>query len=361
MNKNLYVDIHVLQNVPPSCVNRDDTGSPKMAVYGGTPRARVSSQAWKRVIREDFKRLFPEGELGKRTKHIVELVKNAVLQERTDLSPEKAEKLAITALTNAGLKIKDAEKGTDALFFISASQVQALARLVIDDEKDKKAYKEALKENPSVDMIMFGRMAASDPSLNYDATVQVAHSISTHIVHNEYDYFTAVDDCSRDDNAGAGHLGTVEFNSAVLYRYATVNVRELANFTGEKAARATRNFVESFVYTMPTGKENTFANRTLPSDIYITLRQDQPVNLCGAFEKAVPAGTEGYIDASEKAFAKYTKDLYRQYGNAPVLSFGSGKSMELLNEEDLDVPAYSVPDLLNALENALVKQLEDEK
>ncbi len=26
MNKNLYVDIHVLQNVPPSCVNRDDTG-----------------------------------------------------------------------------------------------------------------------------------------------------------------------------------------------------------------------------------------------------------------------------------------------------------------------------------------------
>lgn len=24
----LYVDFHVLQTVPPSCVNRDDTGSP---------------------------------------------------------------------------------------------------------------------------------------------------------------------------------------------------------------------------------------------------------------------------------------------------------------------------------------------
>lgn len=35
--------------------------------------------------------------------------------------------------------------------------------------------------------------------------------------------------------------------------------------------------------------------------------------------------------------------------------------MELLNEEGLDVPAYSVPDLLDALENALAKQLEDEK
>ena len=31
----IYVDFHVLQTVPPSCVNRDDTGSPKTAVYGG--------------------------------------------------------------------------------------------------------------------------------------------------------------------------------------------------------------------------------------------------------------------------------------------------------------------------------------
>ena len=43
----IYVDFHVLQTVPPSCVNRDDTGSPKTAVYGGSVRARVSSQAWK--------------------------------------------------------------------------------------------------------------------------------------------------------------------------------------------------------------------------------------------------------------------------------------------------------------------------
>ena len=39
--KRLYVDFHVLQTVPPSCVNRDDTGSPKTAVYGGATRARA--------------------------------------------------------------------------------------------------------------------------------------------------------------------------------------------------------------------------------------------------------------------------------------------------------------------------------
>ena len=52
--KRLYVDFHVLQTVPPSCVNRDDTGSPKTSVYGGSVRARVSSQAWKHAMRVMF-------------------------------------------------------------------------------------------------------------------------------------------------------------------------------------------------------------------------------------------------------------------------------------------------------------------
>ena len=50
MNRTI-VDVHVLQTVPPSNINRDDTGSPKTAVFGGVRRARVSSQAWKRATR----------------------------------------------------------------------------------------------------------------------------------------------------------------------------------------------------------------------------------------------------------------------------------------------------------------------
>ena len=38
-SERIYVDFHVLQTVPPSCVNRDDTGSPKTAIYGGVTRA----------------------------------------------------------------------------------------------------------------------------------------------------------------------------------------------------------------------------------------------------------------------------------------------------------------------------------
>ena len=76
----IYVDFHVLQTVPPSCVNRDDTGSPKTAVYGGSVRARVSSQAWKHAMRKEFRGMFAEDDLGNRTKNVVQLVakENAV-------------------------------------------------------------------------------------------------------------------------------------------------------------------------------------------------------------------------------------------------------------------------------------------
>ena len=51
MTKNLYLDIHVLQTVPASNINRDDSGAPKTALYGGVTRARVSSQSWKHAMR----------------------------------------------------------------------------------------------------------------------------------------------------------------------------------------------------------------------------------------------------------------------------------------------------------------------
>ena len=145
---------------------------------------------------------------------------------------------------------------------------------------------EALKNYPSVDLALFGRMVADEPSLNYDAAAQVAHAISTHAVHNEYDYFTAVDDCTSEDNSGGRtHLGTVEYNSSTLYRYATVNAAELVRYLGEDTPKAVRNFAEAFITSMPTGKQNTFANRTRPDAVYVTVRRDQPVNMAGAFEK----------------------------------------------------------------------------
>ena len=327
MNKRLYVDFHILQTVPPSCINRDDTGSPKTAVYGGVTRARVSSQAWKHAMRAAFAddaRL----DVGKRTKKAAELVKEQILALAPDAD---ADKLAKKALENAGIKSDD--KGTKALFFMSTAQAKALAELAVAGSTNKKEYQKALGAAPSMDMALFGRMVADDPSLNYDAAAQVAHSISTHAVQNEYDYFTAVDDCQAEDNAGAGHLGTVEYNSSTLYRYATVNVMELAGQLGaEQAAETVRAFGEAFLFSMPTGKQNTFANRTLPSMVYVTIRRDQPVNLCGAFEKPVSAKNGGYSEESEEKFVEYANKVYGKYASAPDRAFAVGEAVGNLEE-----------------------------
>lgn len=344
--KRLYVDFHVLQTVPPSCVNRDDTGSPKTSVYGGSVRARVSSQAWKHAMRVMFTEEMSDAvETGKRTKKGTDLVAKQI----TALAPESdAEKLAKKAIEAAG--IKSDEKGTKALFFMSEAQAKALAVLAVEGCTDKKQYKEALKAAPSADMALFGRMVADDPSLNYDAAAQVAHSISTHAVQNEFDYFTAVDDCAPEDNAGAGHLGTVEYNSSTLYRYATVNVLELVRALGaEQAAETVRAFGEAFIRSMPTGKQNSFANRTLPDAVYVTLRQDQPVNLCRAFEKPVRRSAEGYAEPSKAALKRYAQELYATFAEAPEQSFTVGTGLEEL--------AQPMP--LNTMLTALEKAVEE--
>ena len=349
----LYVDVHVLQTVPPSCINRDDTGSPKTAVYGGVTRARVSSQAWKRAVRLMFREMLSQELVGLRTKRAVELV---TAQLKAQAVEEGCEKLAAKALENAGIKVNKASQ-TDALLFLSPAQAKELARLAIVGETDKQYYKNAIQEYPSVDMALFGRMVASDPSLNYDAAAQVAHSISTHEVRNEYDYFTAVDDCSPDDNMGAGHLGTVEFYSATLYRYATVNVRELVQHLKTDAPEAAKNFVKAFLLSMPTGKQNTFANRTAPDLAYVTLRNDQPVNLAGAFERPVQSNGEGYIGVSVRALGHYALRTYQSFVAPPEQAFcvGAAEGAEAL------APSVRIQELLDAVQNAVADYCNTEE
>ena len=91
-------------------------------------------------------------------------------------------------------------------------------------------------------------MVADDPSLNEDASSQVAHAISTHGVQTEFDFYTAVDDLAPEDNAGAGMLGTIEFNTSTLYRYANVAVHELTRQLGNEQTviNTLKLFVEAF-------------------------------------------------------------------------------------------------------------------
>ncbi len=367
------VDIHILHTVPPSNLNRDDTGSPKTAIYGGTRRARVSSQAWKRATRTAFNETLDPSELGVRTKKVVELIAKRIAGQAPDLM-EQSETLAEKILTTAGIKVEKPKRGkTDGpepiaevsyLIFLSARQLDNLAALAVESERsgavlDKKTVREAADRDHSIDVALFGRMVADAPDINVDAAAQVAHAISVHAVDNEYDYFTAVDDKAPEDNAGAGMIGTVEFNSSTLYRYATVDTNALDTTLGSPraSAAAVGAFLRAFITSMPTGKQNTFANRTLPEAVLVTLRDRQPVNLAGAFEDAVVANeNETRLHRACSRLAEYAREVDAAYSQKPVASFvlRTGTQTEHLSE--LGSPV-TLDELVREVETTVAERL----
>lgn len=371
-----YIDIHVLQTVPPSNINRDDAGSPKQAVYGGARRARVSSQAWKRASRMLLAEGVPAADQATRTKRISTILADRLRAANGELDEEQAMRLATALLKPLGIKGGKKDTDTAYLLFFGRSQLDALVEAVADraielSELDEKALKtelgdlsiekELMKAHP-LDVALFGRMVADLPAINVDAATQVAHAISTHSVDLEFDYFTAVDDekdTSADDDAGAAMIGTVEFNSATLYRYATVGLDQLIENMGgadEVTVDGVTRFVDAFVRSMPTGHQNSFAHRTLPGVVLVVVRGDQPVNLVGAFEQPVWSN-RGHMTDSAERLAKELADTTERWGKAPALVAGS-------YDRDLDEvlgdavgPNLSHKDLLDAVGAAVSEQL----
>lgn len=330
------IDVYALQTVPPSNLNRDDTGSPKTAVYGGVRRARVSSQAWKRAIRLAFKELLDRSQLGERTKRVGESLAERIRKLDPDLTNEETCALATEVFVASGLakadkkkgEIKDAESGY--LLFLSHRQLDNLAAAALEASRsgepfDKAKFKALANTAHSVDIALFGRMLADMADINVDAACQVAHAISVHAVDNEFDYFTAVDDRKEDaDETGAGMIGTIEFNSSTLYRYATVDVDGLHRTLGDADATraAVEAFLTAFARSMPTGKQNTFAHRTLPDAVLVRVRDTQPINLVGAFETPIQqTHAAGRIELAAAALKQHAEAVESAFGERPVGSW----------------------------------------
>lgn len=350
----LTIDIHALQSLPPSNINRDDTGAPKSAVFGGVPRQRVSSQAWKRAIRQDFERSMPAGTIGFRTKHAVDLVARRVLKLASDdeaWSAPRASEAAADFFRAAGIKVaKPRKKGkvdkllentpgvevateeTEYLLFVSPRQITRAAESILAADGAKPAKKDAEKDakeildtEHSIDIAMFGRMVANDATYNVDAAVQVAHAIGVHESEPEFDYFTAVDDVVEDrEETGAGMIGTVQMMSSTLYRFATIDMESLTENLGDAtaAAEAAGAFISSFVTALPTGKQNTFANNTLPELVYVTIRDTRSVSLVNAFEEPVRVRDgESRRALAAQRLADESRAVTAAYGFEPTASY----------------------------------------
>lgn len=341
------IEIHILQNFAPSNLNRDDTGAPKDAFFGGSRRARISSQCLKRTVRGHFKALASRGDLdgldlADRTKRLLEMV--ATRLEGLGRPLEEAREKVRQALAAVKLTVKEDDK-TQYLLFLGQREIQAITQVVherwdaivapaegADTKKASKGKKDAARQadpelkkaldsildgGRAMDIALFGRMLADMPEKNQNAACQVAHALSTHAVEREFDYYTAVDDLKPEDTAGADMIGTVEFNSACFYRYAVVDWPTLtANLQGDEvlATQALRAFLEGFVVAEPTGKQNSFAAHNPPEFVAVSVRREgAPRNLANAFEVPVRS-RDGLTVESTRRLTEKAKQLQAAYG-----------------------------------------------
>jgi CRISPR system CASCADE complex protein CasC/Cse4 len=382
-----FIDIHVLQSVPFANLNRDDTNSVKTVQYGNTLRTRVSSQSWKRAVRTTFEEHI--GDTALRTRRIGEQV-TRLLDTRDGWPRELAERAGghVAAATSIKFELaKDPQDPkltvpnkvlTNAMVYVPQSAVTELADLAVEHREtlqsakdikkptDKSALPkervEAILRSRNGVINLFGRMLAEVDDAGVDGAVQVAHALTTHMTDVELDYFSAVDDVTDAwaDSTGSGHMGHAEFSAGTFYRYATLDLRDLArNLTGtsSEVRELAHAFLHAFITSLPQAKKNSTAPHTIPDLVHIAVRSDRPLSYAAAFERPITAAPEGgYAAPSREALAAYARAANTMLSTRNLLASG-WTSLETKALDGLGTRHDAYDDLLTtSLDIALTHQ-----
>jgi CRISPR system Cascade subunit CasC len=337
----MKIEIHVLQSFPPANLNRDENGMPKSTVFGGRPRARISSQCQKRAVRIFYQQnsdLQPAHFAQRSRAWMPELKQLLVDGNIAEAQAEIAAKLALAVL---GAKIeKDGDVKSKTILFLGRTEIAAIANILtknwsalepslqakepsfpVKEPNIPKLIEKALTDaGKPGDVALFGRMMASLPTVNVDASVQMAHAISVNTLQQEFDFFTAVDDLGdrEEDDQGADHLGETGYNSSTYYRYTNVDIEQLTKNLGspESVQSVVKAFAQAFVQAIPSGHQNSFAAHTPPALVMVVVRNGQPISLVDAFEEPVrPSGSKSLLDNAVAAIDTHWADLTKMYGN----------------------------------------------
>lgn len=374
----MLIEIHLLQSHAPSNLNRDDTGAPKDAMFGGYRRGRISSQCLKRSIRrsEAFRSHIGSDLLADRTRLLPRLIgehlpsdldaatRELIVRRACEIGSEAGSTASADAADDESTSKSSTLESTAQAIFISPEEVPHLAARLLEQVHEK-GLKEFAKAKiaeitqgigaglpRSVDIAMFGRMTTSTAFDDVAAAVQVAHAISTHRVDSEFDYFTAVDDISGE--SGAAMIGDVEFNSAVYYKYLSVHWDGLlANLAGDRgvARAAIRGLIDAAATTSPSGKQNSFAAHNLPDLVLVEVRsRNVPLSYANAFLRPVFATQDASLmDASIVALADYMGRVDTMYGLGGQRSYSSTTGHELPTAARL----AGLPNVMAAIEERL--------
>ncbi len=338
----MFLEISAIQHFSSVNLNRDDANAIKTIQFGGFERQRVSSQCFKRAMRQHHAMTEARGgNQAYRTKYVFDNL--CALLELSEKGSKEQEAVA-DFITTIGFgefeapkkpkkkkgKVEenpeDADENTQVLktlVFTFDQEMKLAAECLRASDFTVKAaadaFKDQRKEMPfALEVALFGRMAASDTSLNVDAATQVAHAISTNEIVVEDDFFTAVDDLGNGRRQGANMIGVTQVASPCFYRYACLSLDILKKNLGKAwdadRDRAVAGFVEAFVLASPTGKANSTAPHSVPDFVLVSVGNAQPISLVNAFDRPVyPDSGQGLGQASVDGLLRYLKRVNRFY------------------------------------------------
>jgi len=340
------IELHILQSFPVSCLNRDDVGAPKTAVFGGCTRARISSQCLKRAIREKAKAMNGAAFRGSRTRKaatdLAETLRSQFKWPQAE-ARKTAEDVLHLFLAKELPKAKKSKKGPDVdaapeqeetstLLYFSPEEIGKIAGGIDRAKKQKpdadaKVLKDAAVKDlgkgipkDAADIAVFGRMVANASDITLEGAGMFGHALSTHKCDNDLDFWTAVEDEKQPgEDAGAANMGTVEFNSACYYRYAALNLDllfdadHLNTLEMSERKQVVDTFLRSALLAVPGARKNSMNANTLPVYVLgVVKTQGQPIQLVNAFEK--PARSkDGLVDTSVELLKRHHEELKKTW------------------------------------------------
>lgn len=333
-----FLQIHWLTSYPATLLNRDDSGFAKRLPFGDATRTRISSQCLKRhwrTVEDEWslnrigaamavrsretpeRRIRPRlDEAGAGTVEVRDAVVRALAEgiygdKAGDISKRQALLLGEPEIDYlAGKAIVIAGSAADAK--AAADQVKQMFK------KGEKANLSALRERgvmpAGLEAALFGRMVTSDPDANTDAPIHVAHAFTVHKEASESDYFTVVDDLTREaGEAGTAGLFDTELTAGLFYGYVAVDLPLLRANLGDDptlAGRVAEHLVHLIATVSPGAKKGSTAPFAYAETMLVEAGQRQPRTLANAFRTPTPARSA----AAEAALATHLLRLDETYG-----------------------------------------------
>lgn len=341
-----YVDLHILQDIPASCLNRDRYNEPKTLMIGNTQRGAISSQCTKRANRHALETLL--GEPAARTRRLPPRLAEALREAGwpEDLARFAAAQIPRSA-TSEGLATDpdDGHRTTATLYLPDDGILNDLAALCARHRttlekgmaKEAKSTAKTPAYLPTDDVVsllcqrtasisLFGRFLAGLADAHVDGAVQMAWPFTTHTSDLQPDFFTTVEDWAQPGDSASAHMDTAYLSAGVFYRYASVNLTELThNLDGNtsQAIALLGAFTDVFISTLPQAKKNSTAPHTLPDTVHYVVRDRRPVSLASAFHQPVKADRHGgYLIPSRSALTQHAGIITQMFGTRHRIAHG---------------------------------------